>query len=92
MKLAQYVNFVFPQIIFRSSTWKNTQQSKFSNFSGSMSMKIWEGKLKGAAVKKGYYWFGLRLHSAHKSAILCIPAKSKWSKWDSKGIKSFSEM
>lgn len=54
-----------------------------------MSMKNEDlgGKTQRAAVKKGYYWFGLRLHSAHKLAILSIPAKSKWSKWDSKGIK-----
>lgn len=87
MKLAQDVDFVFPEIIFRNSTWKSTQQSKFSSFLYSYEYEHLGGKTQWAAVKKGYYRFGLRLHSAHKLAILYIPAKSKWSEWGSKGIK-----
>lgn len=72
IKLTWYVNFVFPAMIFRSSAWKNTRQSKsFPASQVLMSMKICTGKLKRTAVKKSYDWFGLRLHSARESEPFC---------------------
>lgn len=90
MKLTQYVNFVFPEIIF-SSTWKNTQQSKFSNFLGSYEDEDLGGKTQQSSCQKRLLlvWLKTALstqvgHSVHSSW--------KCSKWDSKGIKSFSEI
>lgn len=68
----QYVNFAFPAMIFRSSAWKNTQQSKsFPTSHVLMSLKIWAGKLKGTAVQKGYDWFSLRFLSTQESQPFC---------------------
>lgn len=52
-KCLRYANFDFPTMAFRTSAWKNTQQSKrFPASQVPVSLKMWAGRPRGTAVKE----------------------------------------